>query len=565
MLLDWAASRSDADPKYGFWNVQARFAQGKTQAAREMAGQLLEALHGDDPGFQLWACMDTYLRWEAQLDAPLKARFRQKMLETRYFDRSQAALTENKELMLAVSAYLARQAWPGSAFASGFSAGDPSGKNLLLGKMEEYVHRGEREHNSPTYYVFHYGVFRSLADLASDAEVRNKAALTAEWLLAAAAPQWLGGHWAASTRRIYTPFRAQNAYAAATWSHWLLFGGLAPAGPGNEFEFTVQSAVSPYRLPALLGDIARDRSREYLHRETHFGDAMTFFSTTYMTPGFAVFSMREAMSRWPRYNDQVQRWGVCWNRPAGKSVLFVLHPTDTKVAGLGATPYERVLQHQGTLVSVFNVPADDPNPDLIGYVPGNPEGAVNLSASGTLYLDYGNVMLALHLTRGFAWQTGAERFTLPAGKVGLVLEAVPGNRYATLAAFRAALEPKLAALAWSASDNPSLAYTSLAGARMEIAYDGGDKVDGLSVPFSLATWPLLENPWMKQAYAGDTLTIAYGGRTRRYDFRNWTATENGGTAIRLRPHKGMAGKGRSGTARRYLVSGRKLPDPGFSR
>jgi hypothetical protein len=109
-LLGWAAGAAETDPKYGFWHVQARLAQGKVQESRAQFGPLLEAMNGDDPGFQLWAGMDAYLRWEGQLDDPLRARFRQKMLATLYFDRTQSALTENKELMLAGSAYLARQA-----------------------------------------------------------------------------------------------------------------------------------------------------------------------------------------------------------------------------------------------------------------------------------------------------------------------------------------------------------------------------------------------------------------------------------------------------------------------
>lgn len=557
LLLGWAAGATQTDPKYGFWHVQARLAQGKVQESRTQFGPLLDALHGDDPGFQLWGCMDAYLRWESQLDDPLRTRFRQKMLATPYFDRTQSALTENKELMLAGAAYLARQAWPGAAFASGFASGDPSGRALLLQKMDEYVHRGEREHKSPTYYVFHYGVFRSLADLAVDPEIKAKAAMTAEWLLAAAAPQWLEGHWAASTRRVYTPFRAQNDYAAAIWTLWLMFGGLAPDGPGNEYAFTVQSAVSAYRLPAIIGRIAQDRGREFVHREAHFGDKMTFFSTTFMHPEFSVYSMRESMTQWPRYNDQVQRWGVCWKRPAGKSVFFVLHPTDTKVKDLGATQYERTLQGKGALISVFNIPADDPHPYLIGYIPGNPKEAVNQAASGSVFLDYGSIKVALHLTQGFTWTTGSERFTEPAGKVGMVVEAVAGNSYATLAAFQAVIEPKFAALAWSPAGNPSLAYTALDGTHLELTYAGTDKVNGKAVDFSLATWPLLENPWMSQAYAGDTLTLNHGGEARVYDFRNWSVADKPGTGIRRRV--AWQSSAHVSQPRRFLPSGRRIP------
>jgi hypothetical protein len=39
------------------------------------------------------------------------------------------------------------------------------------------------------------------------------------------------------------------------------------------------------------------------------------------------------------------------------------------------------------------------------------------------------------------------------------------------------------------------------------------------------TWPLLENPWMRQDFGGDSLTVSDGTLTRVYDLKNWTVTD----------------------------------------
>lgn len=520
-IIEWGAKQKTTNPKQGFWYAQARFANGMNEEARKMVNYHLDKLHPHDPGFQLWACMDTYFRWKHKYDAPLLDKTKRTMLKTIYFARKNNKLTENKILMLTAACYLSRQAWPDAKFASRWLPDDPDGKKLLLEKMEEYTHRGEREHNSPTYYVHHYGPFRSIADFAKDPVMKNKCALTCEWMLAAAAPQWLDGHWAAPTRRIYKPFRAQNEYRASTYMLWLYFGGPAPIGEGRENAFGIMPAISRYRPPKLFVDIANDRSKEYVHREMHDGGNMKFFTTTYMTPEYAVYSMAEDIPKWPRYNNQVQRWGVCWKRKTGKSVFFVLHPSNTKVKNMGATQFEQVVQHKGTLLSVFDIPEKDPNPHLRGYIPGSPKAVVDESSKGRIYLDYGNVMIAMRLTQSFKIVRGDQFFQTPAKQAGLVVEVVPRNRYATIQKFRAAVAPKFDAAKWTPHPKPSLSYSAIDGTNLEIQFNGTRLVNDVNQLQLQKSWPLLHNPWMHQNHNGDILKIEHAGTTRTYDFKRW--------------------------------------------
>jgi hypothetical protein len=534
ILLDWAVQDANTHPKHGFWLAQACFAVGLEDEARRRVAECLDRLHPHDPPFQLWACMDAYLRWQDRYGEALREKTRQAMLATPLFDRRQTPMTENKNVMLAAAAYLSHQAWPESDFASRFLPDDPHGRATLLATMDEYVRFGEREHNSPTYYVHHYGPLRSVADLASDQDMRRRANLTAEWMLAAAAPQWLAGHWAAPTRRIYVPFRAQSQYRASSALLWLLFGGLTPARPASEYSFSVQSVVSDYRPPQILVDLATRRDSPYLHRETHHSPGplaefyptpqMTYYSTTYMTPDYAVYSMVEDVAAWPRWNNQVQRWGVCWRREHGQSVLFLLHPTNTKVRNLGASRYEQVLQHRDTLLSVLDVPADDPHPELRGYLPARPREFINESDRGRLYLDYGAVRIGLMVTHGFPWHPGATEFATPLRRAGVIVEAAAGDAHESLSAFRDDMASRLDTASWTSDPQPALTFTSRDGTELAIVYDTSRQVNGVDVVYSLEHWPLLENPWMQQMIDGDILDIRSGPERRTYDFSQWQVT-----------------------------------------
>ena len=534
ILLDWAVQDTNTNPKHGFWLAQARFAMGLEEEARQQVAECLDRLHPNDPPFQLWACMDTYLRWQHRYGETLREKTRQAMLATPFFDRRETSMTENKNVMLAAAAYLSHVAWPESDFASRFLPNDPHGRETLLATMEEYVYFGEREHNSPTYYVHHYGPLRSLGDLATDEQMRLRANLTAEWMLASAAPQWLAGHWAAPTRRVYVPFRAQSQYRASTALLWLFFGGLTPTRPASEYSFTVQSAVSDYRPPQILVDIATRRDATYVHRETHHSPGplaefystpeMTYYSTTYMTPDYAVYSMVEDVPQWPRWNDQVQRWGVCWRRERGESVLFFLHPTNTKVRNLGASRYEQVLQHRDTLLAVLDVPADDPHPELRGYIPPKPKDVIDESDRGRLYLDYGTVRIGLMVTQRFPWKPGTTQFVTPLRRAGVVVEAAAGDAHESLSAFRDDMATRLDAASWTADPNPALAFTSRDGRELRIIYDTSRQVDGVELVHSLEHWPLLQNPWMQQMVDGHILDIRFGSERRTYDFSQWQVT-----------------------------------------
>jgi hypothetical protein len=74
---------------------------------------------------------------------------------------------------------------------------------------------------------------------------------------------------------------------------------------------------------------------------------------------------------------------------------------------------------------------------------------------------------------------------------------------------------------------PRLRYTSITGHALDItfyppgtAYRDQHKIDGAIVDYR--TYPLMGNPWVRQAAGGTALILENGGLTRTYDFAKWT-------------------------------------------
>jgi len=53
-------------------------------------------------------------------------------------------------------------------------------------------------------------------------------------------------------------------------------------------------------------------------------------------------------------------------------------------------------------------------------------------------------------------------------------------------------------------------------------FDGDTVINGERIAYE--TWPLLENPWMRQEWNGD-LILSDGKTKRHYDLTHWTITE----------------------------------------
>lgn len=523
-------------PKYGFWYAQANFAKGRDIDGESVLNQTLASTPAD-PSFAYWSCMDAYLRWrDSKYTSSLIGSTRTFMTS---FTGYGEGTSQNHQIMLAAARYLASEIW-NLPSGTEFSPDDPTGKQHLLTKMNEWVHNGMIEHDSPIYIMFHLGPMRTLADFAEDPEIKQKARLAFEWILINAANEWMDGHMPSSSLRNLFPYDAQNEYYETDFAQWLYFGGTTAAdlniGSLPRACFSIGLALSDYQLPEIIIDIAKKKDQVILNRESHaIGDEwqLDFHKTSLLDHDFyALYSQVELPSgQNGGLNEQSHRWGMVWksvNSPNEKSAFWIKHGRrDISKNKAGTTKYEQVLQNGRTLVAVYDIPADDSFPFAEGFV------SADLSAAddspNNVYFHYGNVLVAILSPKEMTWNEGDERIRLDHLKNGVVIETANPDRYSgntteQLAAFKAEIE-SIDRLAGSDVDDtfPEIIYQSIYEYTLDLKYQTSRKIDGVDVDYT--TWPLMENPWVNQKQFGDTLYLTFEDTTRTYDFKNWRVLE----------------------------------------
>ena len=524
----WEGPRTDSNySKYHSWVAEAHFAKGDTAGALSMVEYAL-----DNPGsgsmFHYSSAMDCYLRFKSYYPQALKDKMKTKM--TGYTGYNGGS-TENHYLMYAVARYLAGQEWPDKAATVDMEAG----RAYLDNFMNKVVKQGLLEGDAATYYSHYMSSMLELADLATNPTMKYKARMTYEWLLANAAPEWLNGEWVATSYRIYFP-RGAGAINPSESSIplWLYFGGTTPAyyvheTPPNQYPdgcMAIQAAVSTYRVPSVIENIAKDNSTTYVHKETHDVGGYNpqgWLNYRYMTPTYGVASTKTGYSSF--FQEQVHEWSVKWTAPNYiYNTFYVKHPVLMEAWGdVGSTRHFPTMQYNGTLVGVAKIDAADPIQYLYGLVPKDSTYTM-LEQDGWIFCKFGNSLyMGCKIIKGYTWDsedTTYKYLKSNSTKNGVIVETAPISSYATLQAFADAVKARPIDSTGIDGTNPRLKYTNLEGKLLDITYGGAYTVDG--VAYDYANWPLLSNPWMSQTRGGQYLTMNYGGVTRVYDFTNWT-------------------------------------------
>lgn len=565
----------------GFWAAEGRFqtndlVNGLTFVNFALADASAE---DDNAGFSMWPGMDCFLRWNSVFSPALSNQFRAVFTTCTNYN---AGVTYNQRMMLATARYLATGLWGTNAFPNNANAqadygtGDPTGKAYLLNTILRSPRFGIYEHDSTIYEQYTLGPLRTLAEFAPDADVRNKARMAFDWIVAETAGSYFKCHWATASCRTF-PTRTQTSYAstsATMMMTWLFFGGPQP----NDFLESYPSALyCMTNFPGILPEVemaGTNRTQPFTHRTTAVrntgGFDNAYFKTSYITPRYALYSQAEcavvingdSSLTITNYGTtslsdphQMQRWGVVWDDPNQQTKFWITNPHDPTYSYIGTTIYEDTVQHGGTLAGVYNIPTNALKPDwnhngalswqgvpstnwqqLLGQIPASYTAVVNDSANtGRVFLHYTNVLIAFYISRNFTWTSGNTSFTVPANKLGLAVETASPDEYpqstasARLAAFRNdVLTSSSVNTNLLTNTTPTLTYIDRHGNVLEITYGQGSKTNGQGVDYQ--QWPAIGNPWMYQPQAGN-LFIVGTNRTVTYNFTNWTETTNNQPAL----------------------------------
>lgn len=546
-----------ADPKkltgmspMHFWVAQRLLEQGRDEEAvriisggvgymRDFIAKRVKENHNNigSNGFLYWSALNAYVRWHERFPESLKQDYRYVFTTAKNYKGT----TGNLSMIHTLALFLADNIWGAENLPKdgNFGARGPGAVKWLGERVERTAKRGSGEFASRPYMLYNIGTLLTLDNDYVDPLLRRKAVMAYEMSIAHAAGTWLRGHWAVSAGRSYPDQLTQQPSGSAALL-WTYFGGVTPrldAGSAAIF-----AAGEKFRPHPLIVKAATDRAQPYVSRSRFDGDKQ--FQTTFMNRTHALFStaVLPGTSVW----GQTYPYGVMWDEPdpAKGSHLWLTVPIDDETRlgyhthGINGRAVQ-FAQHRGSLVMV-TAPLENPKfkyQHVLGYIPGGWRAMVNDSAAdGRIFLHYGSVLIALVADAPFAWdpasgvRCGSPRktdseFRITRPRVAMGLETAmpadfPGATPAEqLDAFRAAVKARSILTLRDATAT----FTDRDGVALARAFDGDTTVNGERVAYE--TWPLLENPWMRQEWEGN-LVITDGVTKRVYDVKEWTVTDS---------------------------------------
>ncbi len=583
---DWLLTRLGDDPGSvdGFTSAAGFFARGDLTTGRSLALSRSRSLLAGHLGgavqvdlFYIWPAIDLAIRYGPHLDAETHANIRQIILT---FYQYKDTTTSNLKTLGHVVRFLGGELYgqpafdaakdPANNLTNDWRASDPAARASLLSHMASFATTGCGEVASRPYVWKNLLPLLSLAQLAQDAEIRNRAALTYEASLAQHAGYWLRGHLAMPTTRSYPDMLEQHPSSGASMGmFWYHFGGELPA---LDSESALLTAVMNPAVSPILELAASSRDTPFFSRSRNGPN----YLQSYLERDYALFADGPVGPN----SGQVYANGVVWTDSSRSrySHLWVAKPIHddpsainvSNTHGKNSRQFAETVARDALLYSFDIAPPADlaatptPTPYGMGYVPGGYRAVVNDAAStGQIFLHYGTVLIAIRSELPFGWNPSTT-ITYPSGTVragdseflidgdtattrppatfttpltanfrfAVAIETArpadfPGATPADqLAAFRTAI----LAIPKPGRDPaaPTTAvYTTRRGDRLRLTRSQDIATYPVTVndaPVEHALFPRIENPWIYQPAGSTTLVLRSPDRREVLDLSTWTRT-----------------------------------------
>ena len=571
-LVAHMAGRIDPDdPSTG--GVAAIAANLYLEKNLDWAQARLDSLMRDPGGDMFWMYPMTLINFLAQDTLP--DRFRERLREQWRTYRPYRGDTENHWAMYYTSLYLMTQLYPdepGSTWFNGKSSttNHHEARTYLLHWMDRTTRRGQGEFDSPHYMNYFVVSMALLHGFADDPAMRLRAQMMLDYLLADFATESLDGLYTGAFSRIY-PGPLFNRWKDHSTAHaWLLFGNV----PFRARRGSMMLAMSGYEPPALLHDIATNRSEPYLHRERkrtrdrlRYSDvrSLDVYKTTYVRPEYALGSIQGGLLQ----PIQQHTWELFWtpdDPTAGLNLLFTLHPYvssrelamyfpeepkilidnvlkskgtyDQPGKWTGASPHEEVTQARDALVALYSIPKGTRYEHINGFFSERLDflrGHEGASADGRpvdgeekgpgwIFARGGDALIAYYALAPYEWRADEGRgwrLYSPHRQNGAVVQVAPAERYPSLSAFAEAVRAQ--PLRVRRSPSPKVEYTTLRGDRIEVTYGETPRLN--EEPIGYENWPLFDGPFLQAEPGRRRLTLQHGDRRRVLDFEALTITD----------------------------------------
>jgi hypothetical protein len=558
VIQQWAHPTGPGEPGYG--TIAARL--WLKQDAEWCSKRVRELLAAGPQGDMFWMYPITAVAYLDQ--GQLSAEARKAIRDAWRTYAPYRGDTENHWLLYYTTLYLMAQMYPGEEGETWFT-GKSSEENLQEARrwIESWVRlttrRGQGEYDSTHYMGVYLLPMSYLAAWAQDPEMKQRATMMLDYLIADYAAENLNGLFAGAHSRSYDREVVEPGATVSSDFGWVLFGlGQGNRPPGNYIAFYLMA--SGYEPPEILKRIATDRSKPYTHVERkrtrnrwRFNDELhgPVYKTTYMTKEYAVGSDQGGILQ----PIQEHSWDVTWAVPDGAGVhntfltlnphsslyelqtYFVFGPDfgteavvrskttyDSPDKFVGGSPYEQIFQNRDTVIALYDIRPGARFPHINGFFSKDLRD-VSEDASGWIFARGGDAWIACRPLQPYSWKPiegGGRRMFSPYLKNGVVVQVAGVSEFPTLDAFRRAIVAL--PLRFDVAQGPSVRFRSLRGSELEFTYGSAPRVDGAAVDY--AGWPLFGGPFLQADVDSEQLTMTHGSMRRVLDFQTLKVTDS---------------------------------------
>ncbi len=450
--------------------------------------------------------------------------------------------TENHWLMYYTGNLLAAERW--SDEASLWNGRSPASMEAeatrwISGMIDRTALHGHHEYDSPGYHVEHMTPLIGLYEHTRNAQLRDKVEKVLSLFVGDMALEFFYGAWAGGHSR--------EGYRENTWTRvgpirplqYLYFGG-EPFDPELHIQqaYAFPSLVASYRPPALFADIAWDRASPHVVKKSKAprsiirhtdAPAKPVRKYTYLSKSFALGSSQIGLPGECAAPIDLISWDLHWPGEKHQAKITCNHPftdgsrfsaflpplpqtAERSVGGrkpylqrpdrlFGASPFERMMQHEGTVMILYRIPDSDACPFANLYLP---KGVDWVERERWLFAELDGFYVAVRPIGDYEWleilESRNDAIMVSEGDLidgwllriqdrhaGLVVEAVESNGFGSFEAYvDARVGRDVDVSEWPAESKATV--TTHDGKMMVLDYDGDHTVDGVVIEYD--SWPL---------------------------------------------------------------------------
>jgi hypothetical protein len=499
--------------------------------------------------FNVYSIMDAVLRVGDRLPPEMIEKAKQQLSANFGADKG---FTENHKLQYRTARYLFGQTWNnGPNFADGSTPkeGMKEAEDWIFDWTDRTVTVGQLEFDSVNYHSLYYLCMTTLYDFAHDPVMQRKAWMMMQLLLADWAPEYLKGNWiGAHSREKYNQVTHTILNCGVAIPLGYLFFGDSRFHPELEETYYVGlAAVQGFRPLAIIGNIATDRLSPYVHRETKaprrgFGIStsdLPIWKYNYVTKDYALGSS---------YGDltavENHRWDVTWVSERDGSTCFFINPSysaeqllkyfDDDPAKIVAnitrqrpyykdpnkwiegSPYEQLLQHENTIIALYDIPKHERNSHVNGFFPKIIDERIE-DASGWIFFRADSIYFAVRTITKKEWIEERDHFrvTLNDRKTGVIMEVAQQSEFSSFKVF----QDKIRGNHLFVDRNKlHISYTNSRGDRLDFAYPDQRVINGEKVIFE--NWKLFDGPFINSKKGSKVIEIQYQQEKVILDFNS---------------------------------------------